>query len=121
MSSEGAGADQDFDREEIAIVGMAGRFPGAADLDEFWDNLRGGVQSMRELSADELRAAGVDAVQSDDPYYVPVVSHLDDADCFDAAFFGYGKREAELMDPQHRIFLEAAWAALENAGYDPER
>ncbi len=107
------------DREEIAIVGMSGRFPDAADLEQFWTNLRAGHQSMRELTSDELRAAGVSEAEAADDYYVPMASSLAEADGFDAGFFGYSKRESEIMDPQHRVFLEAAWTALEHAGYDP--
>ena len=114
------GADE-AEREEVAIVGMTGRFPGAGNLEELWQNLRAGRQSMRELTAEELRADGVTERESSEPGYVPVVSSLEHADGFDAEFFGYTKREAELMDPQQRVFLEAAWSALESAGYDPER
>jgi amino acid adenylation domain-containing protein len=102
---------------EIAIVGMAGRFPGAADLDEFWDNLRHGVESIRFFSREELLAAGVDPRLVDDPSYVPAKGALAGADLFDAHFFGYSPREAQIMDPQQRLFLECAWAALEDAGY----
>jgi acyl transferase domain-containing protein len=107
-------------REEIAIVGMAGRFPGAETVRELWENLRDGVESIRILTPEELRAVGVSEAEIGNPDYVPATSSLADGDCFDASFFGYTKREAEIMDPQHRIFLECAWAALEDAGYDSE-
>jgi phthiocerol/phenolphthiocerol synthesis type-I polyketide synthase E len=107
-------------REDIAIVGMAGRFPGARDVFEFWNNLRDGVESIRTLTVDELRAAGVDEPTLQSVDYVAAGALLEDADCFDAPFFGIAKREAEIMDPQHRVFLESAWSALEHAGYDPE-
>ena len=110
----------DFQGIEIAIVGMAGRFPGAPNLEAFWRNLRDGVESIRFLSDQELEALGVDAALRRDPNYIRATSDLDDIQSFDAAFFGYTPRDAELMDPQQRIFLECAWEALENAGYDPE-
>ena len=107
--------------EPIAIVGMAGRFPGAADLHDFWRNLSDGVESITRFSEDELRRAGVDPAQLRDPNYVPARGALSDAELFDAAFFGINPREAEVLDPQHRLFLESAWEALEDAGYDPDR
>jgi acyl transferase domain-containing protein len=100
----------------IAIVGMAGRFPGAADVDAFWRNLRDGVDCITHFSADALRAAGVPEAALRDPAYVPARGVLADADRFDAARFGVGAREAECIDPQHRVFLECALAALEDAG-----
>ncbi|HEX2644958.1 MAG TPA: type I polyketide synthase, partial [Thermoanaerobaculia bacterium] len=100
---------------------MAGRFPGAPDLDAFWDNLRQGVESISRFSAEELRAAGVDPAVLDDPAYVPAGGVLEGADLFDAGLFQMTPREAELLDPQHRVFLESVWAALEDAGYDPAR
>jgi acyl transferase domain-containing protein/acyl carrier protein len=106
---------------EIAIIGMAGRFPGAADLDEFWRNLRDGVESISHFSDDELAEAGVDPALLDDPHYVKAAPILDDIERFDAAFFGYTPREAEFMDPQQRLFMECAWQALEHAGYVPGR
>jgi acyl transferase domain-containing protein len=107
-------------RDEIAIIGMTGRFPGAGTIREFWENLQNGVESIHILTPEELRAGGVSEAEINDPEYVPVTAALADGDCFDAAFFGCTKRDAEIMDPQHRIFLECAWAALEDAGYDPE-
>ena len=107
--------------EPIAIVGMAGRFPGAKNLDEFWQNICNGVNSIDFLSQDELLAHGVDPETVNDPNYVNAYSSFEGIDSFDAPFFGYSPREAEVIDPQHRVFLECAWEALENAGYDPER
>lgn len=107
--------------ETIAIVGMAGRFPGAASLDEFWRNLRDGVESINRLSDPELIASGADPAQLRDPAYVKAKGVLAEADLFDASFFGLSPGEAEITDPQHRVFLECAWEALEDAGYDPER
>ncbi len=105
---------------EIAIIGMAGRFPGARNLDEFWQNLRDGVESITFFTDEEAIAAGVDPALVKNPHYVKANGVLEDVDLFDAAFFGFNPREAEIMDPQHRLFLECAWEALENAGYDPE-
>ncbi len=107
------------DGSEIAIVGMAGRFPGAPDIDTFWRNLRDGVESISALSDADLAAAGVPAALRDDPRYVKAAPLLDDIELFDAELFGYTPREAELIDPQQRLFLECSWAALEHAGYAP--
>lgn len=101
---------------EIAIVGMAGRFPGAATLERFWDNLRAGVESIRELSDADLDAAGVDEATRRDPRFVRRAADLDGIEFFDAELFGLTPRDAELTDPQFRIFLEDAWSALEDAG-----
>ncbi|KQV51925.1 non-ribosomal peptide synthetase/type I polyketide synthase [Massilia sp. Root335] len=102
----------------IAIVGMAGRFPGAEDVDAFWRNLSGGVESIVDLSARQLRDAGVAPELTAQPRYVRRKGILDDVARFDAPFFGYPPREALLMDPQQRLFLEVGWQALEHAGYD---
>jgi len=105
-------------RERIAIVGMVGRFPGAANVEEFWRNLREGVESISFFSDEELRAAGVDARVLADPHYVKAKACLERVEWFDPWFFGLSPREAEIMDPQHRIFLEGAWEVLERAGYN---
>jgi len=110
---------QATDPWNIAIIGMACRFPGAAHPRAFWDNLVRGVESITFFSDEELRAAGEDAVLLSHPHYVKAAPVLEDHDAFDAAFFGYSPREARLMDPQHRLFLEVAWEAFEDAGYDP--
>ncbi|MDB6109200.1 MAG: amino acid adenylation protein [Pedosphaera sp.] len=107
-------------REEIAVIGLAGRFPGAANVDEFWRNLCQGVEAIRSFTPEELAASGIDPSVLKDPAYVNAGVVLEEADAFDAAFFGYPPREAELMEPQHRLFLECAWTALEHAGYDSE-
>src|SRR3954469_9330125 len=104
---------------EIAIIGMAGRFPGATSVDALWDNLKAGVESIAYFSDKELRAAGVDNETLADPAYVPATGWLPDAADFDANFFGFTRREAEITDPQQRVFLEVAWQALEHAGYAP--
>ncbi len=106
---------------DIAIIGMAGRFPGAANVDELWQNLRAGVESISFFTAEEMRAAGVPEELFRDPAYVPARGILDGADLFDAGLFDYSPREAELTDPQQRLFLECALEALENAGHDPGR
>ncbi len=107
--------------DHVAIIGMAGRFPGAQNIEEFWRNLRDGVESIRRFTVEELIEAGVSEDLIHDPAYVKAGAPLANADCFDAAFFGYQPKEARVMDPQHRLFLESAWAALEDAGHDPER
>ncbi|MFG6449091.1 SDR family NAD(P)-dependent oxidoreductase [Roseateles sp. BYS180W] len=108
---------QDRTGAEIAIVGMAGRFPGADNVDAFWRNLQAGLESVTRFDAEELRRQGVDAALLDDPNYVKAGVLLEGLDRFDAGFFGYSPREAQQFDPQHRLFLETAWEALEHAGY----
>ncbi len=103
----------------IAIVGMAGRFPGAASVGELWRNLCGGIESIAFFSEAQAAIAGVDPALLRRPDYVRARGTLDRAEWFDASFFGYSPAEAERMDPQHRLFLEIAWEALEDAGYDP--
>jgi acyl transferase domain-containing protein/acyl carrier protein len=105
---------------EIAVIGMAGRFPGAKNVEQFWENLKNGIESIGFFSKDELIAAGISSSLLDNPNYVKSVGGLlDNIECFDADFFGYSTAESELMDPQARLFLECAWHALEHAGYDP--
>src|SRR5512142_2534146 len=94
------------DIEGIAVVGMTGRFPGAQDLDEFWDNLAGGVESISYFSEDELEPSRVESGATRRlPHYVRARGILSDVDRFDATFFGVSPREATVMDPQHRLFL----------------
>lgn len=106
---------------DIAIVGMAGRFPGAKNIAEFWNNVRGGVESLSVLDDKDLVNAGVLESLLRDPNYVRRRGIMEGIDLFDAGFFGITPREAELMDPQQRLFLECAWETLEHAGYDPEQ
>jgi acyl transferase domain-containing protein/acyl carrier protein len=107
---------RDFD---VAVVGMSGRFPGADDVEQFWANLREGVECITHFSVDELRAAGVPESELSHPDYVRSIGRLRDVQHFDAAFFGYSPREAEMLEPGHRLFLECAWEALEDAGHAP--
>src|SRR5437660_6240561 len=106
---------------DIAIVGMAGRFPGARDIGEFWHNLVEGVESIARLSDQEILDSGVPVSCLSDSNYVKAAPILDEPGQFDAAFFGFSPTEARSMDPQHRILLELAHEAFENAGYDPDR
>jgi acyl transferase domain-containing protein len=96
---------------------MGGRFPGARGLEAFWQNLRAGAEAIEEFSEADLEAAGVPRALRADPRYVRRGTVLEEADAFDAAFFGFSPREAETLDPQQRVFLETAWAAMEHAGY----
>ncbi|MCK9538941.1 amino acid adenylation domain-containing protein [Dokdonella sp.] len=107
-------------QEPIAIIAMAGRFPGASDVETFWDNLCAGRDSIRFFAPDELDPA-IPAAQRDDPAYVRARGVLEDVAGFDAAFFGITPREADLMDPQQRIFLELCWECCERAGEVPGR
>jgi phthiocerol/phenolphthiocerol synthesis type-I polyketide synthase E len=116
--SGGAEAEGLYD---IAVIGLAGRFPGAADAEQFWDNLRRGVESISLFAGEELDRAGVPPDLREQPGFVAARGVLRDADLFDAPFFGFSPREARILDPQQRVFLECAWEALENAGCDPSR
>ncbi len=104
---------------EIAVIGMACRFPEATNPDEFWQNLCDGKESLARFSSEELLEAGVPAELINDPDYVPVRGIIEDVDKFDAVLFGYNPAEASVMDPQQRIFLQIAWEALEASGYNP--
>ena len=107
--------------DEIAIVGMAGRFPGSPDADAFWRHLLEGREGIVALDDARLRAAGATAQEIAHPRYVKAAPLLAGHDRFDASFFGYSPLEAEVMDPQQRLLLEVAWQALEDAGHDPAR
>ncbi|HKN82684.1 MAG TPA: type I polyketide synthase [Pyrinomonadaceae bacterium] len=109
-----------FNGTEIAVIGMAGRYPRSRNLDEFWDHLRDGDELISFFTDEELLARGVDPAVVASPQFVKAAVVLDDMDQFDASFFGFTRREAELLDPQHRLFLETAWEALENAGYSSD-
>jgi phthiocerol/phenolphthiocerol synthesis type-I polyketide synthase E len=110
--------DQSLD---IAIIGMAARFPGARDLQSFWGNLVEGRCAVTRLDESDTATCGGRVNTAGDDRYVPMAYVIEDSDKFDAAFFGYSPREAELMDPQHRVLLECAWAAAEDAGLDLDR
>lgn len=113
--------EMDSAPEAIAIIGWHGRFPGADDIESFWENIRDGKESIDFYSEDELRQAGVPEFALRDPNFVRAAAKIRDAEMFDADFFAYTPREAILMDPQHRVFLESTWHALENAGIDIRR
>jgi acyl transferase domain-containing protein/thioesterase domain-containing protein len=104
---------------DIAIIGMAGEFPGAHDTDALWSLVKDGRTAIRTLTDEELRLAGVPDEMLANPNYVRVAARLDDLDQFDASFFGAAPRDAEIMDPQHRRFLQCCWTALEHAGHAP--
>lgn len=101
---------------EIAVIGISGRFPGAEDTAQFWENLKNGVESIRLFSEEEMISEGESAALIRKASYVPAGAYLENKDCFDAAFFKYRPAEAALMDPQMRIFHECVWQALEDAG-----
>ncbi|MFQ4145486.1 type I polyketide synthase [Chlorogloeopsis sp. ULAP02] len=107
--------------ECIAIIGVSGRFPRAKNIAEFWQNLCDGVEAISQFSDEELIAEGVDPSLLKNPNYIKASAVLEDVDLFDASFFGFNPKEAAITDPQHRLFLECAWEALENAGYDAQR
>jgi acyl transferase domain-containing protein len=105
---------------DIAIIGMAGRFPGADNIEEFWDNIKNGVESISFFSDQELETSGVFPRSLKNPNYVKANGIIQGFEYFDAAFFGYTPREAEQMDPQMRLFHQCVWHALEDAGYEPD-
>ncbi|WP_157243978.1 non-ribosomal peptide synthetase, partial [Paenibacillus elgii] len=107
------------DSADIAIIGMSGRFPGADGIEAFWTNLLRGECGIRSFSNEELENAGVPARMREDRHFVSCGGTVEGIELFDAAFFGYTPGEAEMLDPQHRVFLECAWEALERAGYAP--
>ncbi|WP_329383933.1 SDR family NAD(P)-dependent oxidoreductase [Streptomyces sp. NBC_01716] len=115
-----AGNEVDYDAA-VAVIGMAGRFPGAGSVNQLWDNLRSGRSGLRTLTEEELADAGVGPAQLADPSYVRVAGPLEAAQEFDAGLFGFSRLEAEMMDPQHRVFLECSYEVLERAGYPPTR
>ncbi|MFF0370065.1 AMP-binding protein [Micromonospora sp. NPDC005087] len=112
---------REYTGDEIAVVGLAGRFPEAPDVATFWWNLCAGVDAIHDHSDEELAALGVGPGLRADPRHVKATGRLDGVADFDAEFFAFGDREAARTDPQHRLFLETAWEALEDAGHDPDR
>ena len=115
-------ADRAFPPHAVAIVGLSCRFPGAANLEQFWRNLMDGVDVLQAFSDDDLAEAGVPEALRKNPAYVRAGTVLEGVELFDAGFFGISPREAQVLDPQQRMFLECAWEALEHAGYirDPQ-
>jgi acyl transferase domain-containing protein/ubiquinone/menaquinone biosynthesis C-methylase UbiE len=113
-----SGKDANDSVESVAIIGLEGRFPKSPTVAAFWENLLNGVECISQFTDDELLTAGVDPSLLDASDFVKAGSVLADVDMFDALFFGFNARDAEMMDPQHRVFLETAWAALENSGYN---
>lgn len=105
---------------DVAVIGMAARFPGAANIDQFWSNLECGVESITFFSDDELLSAGVDPQDVANPHYIKARGIIENIDLFDAEFFGFSPREARMMDPQQRIFLECCYEALNDAACVPE-
>jgi amino acid adenylation domain-containing protein len=105
----------------IAIVGMSGRFPAADTVEQFWQNLVDGRQSSTDLSDDELRASGVPEHLITDPDFVKKSYIIDNIDQFDASFFGFTPRDAQITDPQQRLLLECSYEAIENAGYSTDK
>ena len=105
---------------DIAIVGMAAHLPGAASVEAYWQLLRAGREAIRHLSEEDLCAAGESPARMQKPNYVPAAAMLEGFERFDADFFGLSPKDAAIMDPQHRQFLEAAWEAFEDAGHPPE-
>lgn len=112
---------QDVQPTDIAIVGIGCRFPEASNPGEFWDRVMDGREQLSRFTDAELRSAGVPQKLIENEQYIPASSLIDRPSDFDAAFFGITPREAEVMDPQHRLFLELCWHALEDAGIDPAR
>ena len=106
---------------DIAIVGMAAHVPGASSIEQYWANLRDGVESIRRLSEDELLEAGEAPGRIRDKNYVPAAAPLDSFEWFDGEFFGFSPKDSAILDPQHRQFLEVVWEAFENAGHPPEK
>ncbi len=113
--------EQEITENDVAIIGMAARLPGARNIEAFWENLRDGVESVRRYTEQELLDAGESPEALRDPNYVPCGAPLQDLELFDGEFFGFSPKESAILDPQHRHFLEVAWEALENAGHPPDR
>jgi len=114
------GPPRNYRSSSVAVIGMAGKFPGARNIRQFWENLKNGTESISRFSDQELIEAGISPELLGNPNYVKAKGMLEDADCFDAGFFSYPPRDAERMDPQMRLLHECSWEALETAGYNPE-
>ncbi len=120
MTIDSVHTNNEFNNSEIAIIAVAGRFTGAKDIESFWQNLRDGVESISRLTDEELINSGVSLDLLSNPNYIKASAVLSDIELFDANFFAYSAKEAEIIDPQQRLFLELAWEAIEKAGYDPQ-
>ncbi len=120
MTTNFVNNNNEFNNSEIAIIAIAGRFPGAKDNESFWQNLRDGVESISQFTNEELLESGISQDLLSHSNYVKASAVLSDIELLDANFFAYSAKEAELIDPQQRIFLELAWSAIEKAGYDPQ-
>lgn len=120
MGAKEPGISRGRSELEVAVIGMAGRFPGAKNCSEFWDNLKNGIESISFFSDEELEESGVAPGTIRNSQYVKAKGIIENSDYFDASFFAYSPREAETMDPQTRIFHECVWEALENGGCDPD-
>src|SRR5579884_44275 len=117
--STGSGTDQIQENADlIAVIGLNGRFPGAGGIEQFWENIRDGVESISFFSDEELLAAGIEPQTINDPRYVKGRGVVKDIEMFDPTFFNFSPREAAYTDPQQRLFLECAWELFERAGYD---
>lgn len=110
-----------FRKEDIAVIGMAGKFPEAQDIEEFWNNLIVGKECISEFTEEELLESGISPEIFSRPEYKKVKGFLENVEYFDAEFFSYSSKEADIMDPQSRVLHQCAWELLENAGYDPSR
>jgi acyl transferase domain-containing protein len=106
--------------ENIAVIGISGRFPQARNVNEFWENIRSGRECITFFTEQDLLNAGVRQQELGLPNYVRANGIVPDYDMFDAGFFGFSPRDAEILDPQQRLFLECAWEVLEDGGYSPE-
>ncbi len=113
------GCDSEYNGLEVAVIGMAGRFPGAGSVRELWENIKNGVEGIRFFSDPELIEDGVEPTLLKNPNYVKAFGFFEGGEQFDAPFFGFSHNEARTLDPQSRVFLELSWSALEDAGYDP--
>jgi 3-oxoacyl-(acyl-carrier-protein) synthase len=120
-SQQGASAAPERQEHAIAIIGMAGRFPGAQSPRELWELLSEGREGLSHFTRESLLASDLPSELLRNPSFVPALGMLEAASCFDASFFGYSPQEAQLTDPQQRLFLESCWEALEDSGYDPRR
>src|SRR4051812_32471455 len=114
-------AGEAFRPGTIAVIGLSGRFPGAKSPSSLWTNIRSGAENISFFTDEQLLAAGVSRETFEDPAYVKACGKLADIDLFDAGFFGMSPRDAAVFDPQHRLFLECAWEAFEDAGYVGEQ